>query len=122
MKVKLSLHHSLDLVALVISGIAFLGVLQTFVIGKHFIIPTIILVFTVLFGNLARFGFKDRTWAKQILFWIFFVFTSHLFFALFFAKKYREVFGVSFEFVFGGVFLVFAVLLFKYAQKNAIFR
>lgn len=50
---KMSLHHSLDLVAAVIAFAAILGVLQTFIIGKHFTIPTMILFFAVLFGNLA---------------------------------------------------------------------
>lgn len=122
MNKKLSLQHSLDLVAMVITVVAFVGVLQTFIIGKHFIIPTMLLFFCVLFGNFARFGLQGRAWAKQILFWIFFLFTSHVFFALFWAKKYREVLGDSFVWLFASIFIVFAFLLFKYAQKNGIFR
>lgn len=119
---KFSLQHSFDLIAAVLAVVALLGVLQTFVIGKHFIIPTMALFFCVLFGNLARYGFQGRVWAKQILFWMFFVFTWHAFFALFWAKKYREIFGDSFEYVFGGIVLAFAFLLFRYAQKNHILR
>ena len=119
---KISLHHSLDLVAAIIAFVATLGVLQTFIIGKHFIIPTMILFFAVLFGNLARYGFQDRAWAKQILFWVFFLFTAHVFFALFFAVKYREIFGEAFEFVFGGVLVTLVFLIRNYAKKNGIFR
>lgn len=119
---KISLHHSLDLLAAVLAGVAVLGVLQSFLIGKHFIIPTMILFFAVLFGNLARFGFQDRAWAKQILFWIFFLLTAHVFFALFFAVKYRVIFGEAFEFIFGGVFVVLAFLVSSYARKNGILR
>jgi hypothetical protein len=119
---KISLHHSLDLVAVIIAFVATLGVLQTFIIGKHFIIPTMILFFAVLFGNLARYGFQDRAWAKQILFWVFFLFTAHVFFALFFAVKYREIFGEAFEVVFGGVFVALVLLVRSYAKKNGIFR
>lgn len=119
---KLSLQHSFDLIAATIAVGAFLGVLQTFVIGKHFIIPTMMLFFCVLFGNLARYGLQGRVWAKQILFWIFFIFTWHAFFALFWAKKYREIFGDSFEYVFSGIVLIFAFLLFRYAKKTNILR
>lgn len=119
---KFSLRNSFDLIVAFIAALAFLGVLQTFIIGRHFIIPTIILFFCVLFGNLARYGFQGRVWAKQFLFWMFFIFTAHAFFALFWAKKYREVLGDSFEFVCGSVFLVFAILLFKYAKENKILK
>ena len=122
MNKKISLHHSLDLVAALIAFVAVLGVLQTFIIGKHFIIPTMILFFAVLFGNLARYGFQDRAWAKQVLFWVFFLFTAHVFFALFFAVKYREIFGEAFEFVFGGIFVALVFLVRSYAKKNGIFR
>jgi len=118
---KLSLQHSLDLVAAVIAVVAFFGVLQTFVIGKHFIIPSMLLFFCVLFGNFARFGLQGQAWAKHMLFWLFFLFTSHVFFALFWAKKYRDVLGDSFEWLFAAIFAVFAFLLFKYAQRNDIF-
>ncbi len=122
MNKKLSLQHSFDLIAATIAMVAFLGVLQTFVIGRHFIIPTMALFFCVLFGNLARYGFQGRLWAKQILFWIFFLFTCHAFFALFWAKKYREIFGDSFEYVFGGIVVVFAFLLIMYVRKNDILQ
>ncbi len=120
MNKRLSLQHSFDLIAAIIAAMSFLGVLQTFIIGKHFIIPTMILFVGVLFGNLAYYGYQGRAWAKQILFWMFFIFTWHAFFALFWAKKYREVFGDSFEYVFGSVVIVFGFLLFKYVAANKI--
>ena len=120
MSEKLSLRNSLDIVAALIAALALIGVLQSFLIGKHFIIPTMILFFGILFGNLARYGFRGYAWAKHILFWIFSIFTAHTFFALFWAKKYRELLGDSFEYVCGGIFLVFAFLLFRYAKENKI--
>jgi hypothetical protein len=122
MNKKMSLHHSLDLIAALVAVAAVLGVVQTFVIGKHFIIPTMILFFAVLFGNLARYGFQDRAWAKQILFWIFSLLTAHVFFALFFTVKYRVIFGEAFEFVFGGMLVALAFLVSNYARKNGILR
>ncbi len=117
-----SLKHSLDLIAAVIAVVAALAVLQTFVIGRHYIIPTMILFWAVVFGNLARYGLRGRPWAKQILFWIFFLFVAHTFFALFFSVRYRELLGGAFVYVGGAVFIVFAVLVFDYAKRNAIFR
>ena len=117
-----SLKHSLDLIAALIAAIAALAVLQTFLIGKHYIIPTMILFWAVLFGNLARYGLKGYGWAKQILFWIFLIFVFHTFFALFFSVRYRELLGDAFEYVCGAVFLVFAFLVFDYARRNSIFR
>lgn len=122
MKNAFSLKNSLDLIAALIAVVAALAVLQTFVIGKHYLIPTMILFWGVLFGNLARYGLRDHAWAKQILFWIFFLFTAHLFFALFFSVKYRAILGSAFEIVIGVMFLVFALLTFAYAKGNALFR
>lgn len=116
-----SLRNSFDIIAAVIAAFAVLAVLQTFVIGRHYLIPTMILVWAVLFGNLARYGFAGRRWAKQILFWIFFVFTCHLFFAIFFTQKYREIMGDAWEYVGSGLFVVFAFLTVQYARKNALF-
>jgi F0F1-type ATP synthase assembly protein I len=90
------------------------------VIGRHYIIPSAILVGAVLFGNIAKYGFQDQPWAKQILFWSGFLFTGHAFFALFFAKIYRLWLGDSFEFICGIVVVVFGYLLFEYARRNQI--
>ena len=121
MKKLFSLDHSLELLAVIAAVIAALGVLQTFIIGKHFIIPTMILVLVVLFGNLARFAMLGRVWAKHFLFWIFFVATCHAFFALFWAKTPRAILGDAFLYVYGVVFVVFGFLCWQYARRNTLF-
>lgn len=121
MKDLLSLKYSFDLIFALIAGIASLAVLQTFIIGQHYIIPSGILVAAVLFGNIARYGFKDQAWAKQLLFWSGFLFTAHAFFALFFSKRYREILGDAFEPICVAVVVVFAFLTYQYARKNRLF-
>lgn len=117
----LSLGNSFDLIFAVLAGVGLLATLQTFVIGQHYIIPSIILTVTVLLANLARFGLRNQVWAKQVLFWCGFLFTAHAFMALFFAKRYREILGDAFEPVCAGVFLLFAFLTWQYARRNGIF-
>ncbi len=122
MKNLLSLRHSLDLAAAVVTVAALLGVLQTFIIGRHFVIPTMILVLAVFFGNLARYGLRGERWAKHVLFWIFLVATCHAFFALFWAKTPREILGDAFLFVYGAAFLILGYLSWQYAKKNELFK
>jgi hypothetical protein len=98
------------------------GVVQTFVVGKHFIIPTGILTIAVILGNLAAYGFRDQLWAKHILFWFGLILTLHAFFALFWAKAYRELLGGAFEYVCAAVVAIMAVLTWQYARRNALFR
>ena len=121
MKSKISLDHSLDLVAVIITVAALAGVLQTFIIGKHYVIPTMILALAVLLGNIARFALADRAWAKHALFWIFFLLACHAFFALFWAAKPREIFGAAFPWLYGGFLVVIVGLLIPYARRNALF-
>ncbi len=121
MKKLFSLQHSLELLAVFISAGALLGVLQTFIIGKHFVIPTIILVLAVFFGNLARFGIQGQRWAQHILFWIFAIAACHAFFALFWAKAPRELLGDAFNYAYGASFLLLSFLSWQYAQKNKLF-
>ena len=122
MKKLFSLEHSLELVAAIVAVAALLGVLQTFIIGKHFIIPTMILTLAVLFGNLAKFGLRGHRWAQHVLFWIFFIATCHAFFALFWAKTPREILGDAFLYVYGTAFFILAVLCWQYGKKNELFR
>ena len=122
MKNLFSLKHSLDLSAVIVAFAAGLGVLQTFIIGKHFVIPTMILVLAVFFGNLARHGLRGKRWAKHILFWIFSIAACHAFFALFWAKTPREILGETFLYVYGAAFVVLAVLCWQYAKKNEILK
>ena len=121
MKKLFSLEHSLELLASLVAILATLGVLQAFIIGKHFVIPTMILVLAVVFGNLARFAMRGKIWAKHILFWIFLVAACHTFFALFWAKTPRELLGNAFNFVYGAQFLLFSFLSWQYARKNSLF-
>lgn len=118
----LSLKNSMDSVALLIAAAAFVAVLQSFIIGRHYIIPTAILCLAVLFGNLARYGFQGQRWAKHILFWLGSILTLHFFFALFWSKRYREWLGDAFEPVCGVLVLLLAFLVFQYAKKNELFR
>ena len=79
MKKLFSAENSLEAIAALVA--AGLGVLQTFIIGKHFVIPTRVLLLAVFFGNLARFGVQGERWAKHMLFWMFFLVAAHTFFA-----------------------------------------
>jgi hypothetical protein len=118
---KMTLSYGLDWLMAVFALLASLAVLQTFIIGKHFIIPTVLLVVTVFIGNLAWYGLKQAKWAQYINFWCGFVLTSHCFFALFWAKKYRALLGDLFE----PVAIIFTLLLLTltwfYARKNQLF-
>ena len=67
MKKPFSLDNSLEILAALFAAGATLGVLQTFIIGKHFVIPTMVLLLVIYFGNLARFGLKGERWAKRTL-------------------------------------------------------
>ena len=98
MKKLLSLENSLEALATLISAIAALAVFYNFVIGKHFVIPTMILLLVIVFGNLARFGIRGKPWAKHMLFWIFTLMVCHAFFALFWAADARPgaLFGAAF--------------------------
>ena len=118
---RLSLKYSFELIFAIAALVATLAVLQTFVIGKHYIIPSVILVAAVLFGNLAWWGYRDRAWAKHVLFWCGFLITCHAFFALFWSKRYREILGDAFEPVCAVVVVVFAFLVYQYARRNQIF-
>jgi len=123
MKKLFSLGNSLEAIAALFALGAIPGVVQTFIIGKHFVIPTMILVLAVLFGNLARFGVQGQRWAKHVLFWIFLILTCHAFFALFWAAEARpgQLFGAAFYPVYGIFFVVLAILCWLYAKKNELF-
>ena len=122
MKKLFSLKHSLDLLAVIVTIAALLGVIQTFIIGQHFVIPTMLLVLVVLFGNLAGSSMRGERWAKHILFWIFFNATCHAFFALFWAKTPREMLGDVFLFVYGAAFIMLGFLTWQYAKRNDILK
>jgi hypothetical protein len=121
MKKLFTTENSLEAVATLFTLGAVLGVLQTFIIGKHFVIPTMVLVIAVLFGNLARFGANGQRWAKHTLFWIFFLMACHAFFALFWAATPREILGNLFLPVYGVLFVVLSGLCWTYSRKNGLF-
>ena len=123
MKKLFSLENSLEAIAALITVVALLAVLYNFIIGKHFVIPTMILLIAILFGNMARFGVRGERWAKHMLFWIFALVSCHTFFALFWAGDARpgELFGAAFYPLYGGTFVVFGVLCWIYAGKNKLF-
>lgn len=119
---KLSFDHGLDYLLALCAFAGFLAVLQTFIIGKHYIIPTILLLPTVLLGNFAWYGLKQAKWAQYVNFWIGFIATSHLFFAVFWAKTPREILGGAFEPVAIALTLVMLLLTIFYARNNLLFR
>jgi hypothetical protein len=118
----LSLKYTFDHLAALFAIAAALGVLQTFFIGRHYLIPTLILVMAVLFGNLARYGYRDQRWAKHLLYWIAVVLNFHVFFALFWSVKYRAILGDAFEYVFAPLTVVLVVLVWQYAKQNELFK
>jgi hypothetical protein len=122
MRNKLSLRYSFELIFAAITIAGIVATLDTFVVGRHYIIPSGILAATVLTGNLAWWGFRDAAWAKYVLFWTGFLFTGHALFALFFSKRYREILGGYFEPVCSIVVLLLALLVWQYARRNALFR
>jgi hypothetical protein len=123
MKKLFSLDHSLEALATLLAIGAGLGVLQTFIIGKHFVIPTMILLPVFLFGNLARFGVQGQRWAQHVLFWLFLLMACHAFFALVWAGELRpgQLFGAAFYPAYGGFLVIVGGLCFSYARRNRLF-
>jgi len=110
MKEKLQLNYSLEWLATAVSLSALIATFYTFVIGQHYIIPTVSLINACLFANLAYYGFQDQRWAKLILFWMVAILAAHLFMALFWAKTPREVLESAFLPIYGIAFLFFSAL------------
>ena len=123
MKKIFCLDNSLEALATIVAVAASLGVLQTFIVGKHFVIPTMILLLAVLFGNLARFGLRGDRWAKHILLWVFSLMACHTFFALFWAGDARpgQFFGEAFYPMYGGFLVIVGGLCADYARRNGLF-
>jgi hypothetical protein len=122
-KKLMSLEYSLETLAVLVALVAGLGVLQSFLIGKHFVIPTMILLLAVLFGNLARFGISGHRWAKHLLFWIFALLVCHAGFALVWAGDARpgQLFGRAFYPLYGGFAVIVGGLCASYAGRNRLF-
>ncbi len=122
MSYKLTENYSLEWLATLITLAGVISVFYTFIIGKHYIIPTAILIDSIIFFNLAFFGFKDKPWAKYVLFWIFTVIFCHTFFSLFWAKTPKLVLGELFFPVYIVVCMVTGFLSIQYARANLLYR
>lgn len=121
MSKKLSLAYSMEFVAAILALLATVAMLHTFIIGRHFIIPTMILAVAILLGNLARYGYRDQPWAKHVLLWFGVLLGCHAFFALFWAKAYRSLLGSSFEAVCAAIVLIMVFLVWHYVRRNRLF-
>lgn len=122
MKNLFTFAHSLELVAVIISAVALLAVLQTFIVGQHYIIPTLILSNFIVLANVTWRAVDDSIWAKKCLFWFFLIICCHAFFALFWAVQPREFLGNAFIYIYGATFLILAFLCWQYARLNALFN
>lgn len=114
----LSLKNSWDLVAGLVAAATFVAAMYQFVIGQHYIIPTSILLWTVVFGNLARHGLKGARWAKHVLFWYGFLMSAMGFMGIFFAQRPKEILGGLFLPVWIAGFLLVAWLTWQYRRSN----
>jgi len=118
--IKFNYHNSLEWITGFITAMLLLGVVHTFIIGQHFIIPTVILMFAILLGNITAYAFTGKLWAKLVVFWLYVILSFHGFFALFWAKKYREVLGDAFESVCVLLVVVLVFLVLKYKRSNQL--
>ena len=116
MKEKLTFSYSLEWVTLVAACVAFLAVAYTFIIGKHYVIPTVLLGSAIVLGNLGYHGIQDKLWARSTLFWIAVVICAHTFFALFWAKAPRDLLGQGFIPVYACACLLFGYLASTHAS------
>ena len=117
----LSLRNTWDLIAILIAIATFLlAAISEFYIGQHYMRPTMVLLFTVLFGNLARHGLRGERWAKHILFWFGFLMSCMAFMGIFFAQRPKELLGDLFLPVWIAMFLLVAWLTWQYKRSNGI--
>jgi hypothetical protein len=115
-----SLENALDLLFAALAVLAGVAVLQTFLIGRHYIIPSLILALALLLANLAWYGLRGAMWAKRAMFWAGVLTTAHLLFALFWAQRYRELLGSAFEPVCVVLILLLGYLTWQYARRNRL--
>jgi len=107
--------------AIIAAGLA-AAVLYTFVVGQHYIIPTVILVPTLVFANLAWFGLRGARWAKYMLLNIACILVLHGCFGLVWAKTPRAVLGDGFYGAYGCLVLLPGVAAYFYARANGLYR
>lgn len=120
MKKAFSLKYSIETLCVLFTVVLGAAVLHQFVIGKHFIIPTVILIPTLLFLNLARGGYRDQTWAKYTNFWLGVVLTAHWFFAIFFSQTLKAKLGIVFEPLAVAICLFLGYLTLMYRRHNQL--
>lgn len=120
MKKAFSLEYSMETVCVLLTVLGFAAVLHQFIIGRHFIIPTVILIAPLITGNVARFGYRDHAWAKHVAFWIGVLLSAHWFFALFWSQTLRAMLGAAFEPTAATIFVVLATLTFYYQRRNRL--
>lgn len=113
-----SLKYSLETLCVLLTLMGLAAVLHQFLIGKHFVIPTAILILPLITGNIARAGYRDQAWAKHVAFWLGVLLTCHWFFALFYAQTLRNMLGGAFEPVAGLITLLLGWLTFQYRRSN----
>ena len=118
-----SIENSLEAIAALIAIVTVPNALYQFYPEAHFVIPTMMLLPAIYFGNLARFGVKGQRWAKHMLFWTFSLMAIHAFFALFWAAEARPgaLFGSAFYPVYGGFLVIVGGLCIAYAKRNKLF-
>jgi hypothetical protein len=121
MKSCISLKNTYELILALATLGLLLAVLQSFVIGRHYIIPTTQLAMAMVLGNLAWYGFRGQLWVKLLLFWSGVLLCCHLFFALFWSKAYRDILGVAFEPVCLLLLILFVWLTVQYKRRNQLF-
>ena len=115
-----SLKNTWDLAAAVLAVVTFVAAMYQFVIGQHYMIPTMILLWTVLFGNLARFGLRGDRWAKHVLFWFGFLMSCMAFMGIIFAQRPKELLGTFFLPIWVVIFILVAFLTWQYREKNEL--
>ena len=116
----LSLKNTWDLIAMLVALGTFAAAMYQFVVGQHYMIPTMILLWTVLFGNLARYGLRGDLWAKHVLFWYGFLMSCMAFMGIFFAQRPMVILGDLFLPIWIAMFLLVAWLTWQYKRRNAI--
>jgi len=113
-----SLRYSLETVCVIVTLLGLAAVIHQFVIGRHYIIPTVLLVIPLVTGNVARHGYRDRPWAKHVAFWTGVLLTCHGFFAIFFSQTPRAMLGAAWEPVAIAITLLLGWLTFEYHRRN----
>ena len=116
----LNLSNGLALLLAVLAVVFLAAALGTFVIGRHYLIPTFWLLLAMLAGNFARHALAGARWAREVVFWCGVLASSTLFMGLFFAQKPKVLLGPAFLPVWGLAFLAVAFLTFVHARRGGL--